>query len=99
MNPLHCNPRRMKIRQFPCSPLGPVSLDYLVYLSTISCGNKYLLSVNDHFSKLTQLYPVKNRIAPNASRCLIDFCFHLFRIPYKLLSDSDPSYRPKLFSC
>ena len=70
----------MGIRQLPSSRLDLVSIDNLVDMPTTARGNKHILRINDHFSKFSQLYPVKDRTVLNAIRPLTDF-FMKFVIP------------------
>ena len=43
-----------------------------------------------------RLYPIKDRQAETAAKCVADFCMD-FGIPWKLLSDQDPAYESRLF--
>ena len=52
--------------------------------------------VNDTFSKHVKLYPIKDRKAPTAAKCIIDYSLN-FGIPLKILSDRDPAYESELF--
>ena len=86
----------MGVRCWPSKPLDFVSIDSLVDLPPTTRGNRHILVVNDHFSKFIKLYPIKNRLAETAAKCLSDY-FLEYGIPGKLLSDQDPAYEPKLF--
>lgn len=46
--------------EIPRKPKKTVSLDLFGPLPQISEGNKYILVLCDHFSKLTKLYPIRN---------------------------------------
>ena len=90
------NPGRMGMRSFPTSPMELVSIDYLVELSVTGRGNRHILSINDHFSKFSQIYAVPDRTAITAAKCVFDF-FLRFGIPLKLYSDRDPAFEANLF--
>ena len=96
IKPQNKNPARMGIRQFPTRPMDLVSIDYMVDLPVTARGNRHLLAINDHFSKFMQLYPVRDRRANTAARCVLDF-FLKFGIALKLYSDCDPAFESKLF--
>ena len=90
----------MGLRCWPSKPLDFISIDFLADLpptAPTTRGNRHILVVNDHFSKLIKLYPIKNRLAETAAKCLRDY-FLEYGIPGKLLSDQDPAYESKLFS-
>ena len=90
------NPGRMGMRSFPTSPMELVSIDYLVELPVTRRGNRHILSINDHFSKFSQIYAVPDRTAITAAKCVFDF-FLRFGIPLKLYSDRDPAFEANLF--
>ncbi len=89
---------RMGLRKFPNVPLEVVSIDFLVDLPQTRRGNKHILVVNDQFSKYIQLYPIKDRTALTAARCMVDYLMK-FGLPYKLFSDQDPAFESELFQC
>ena len=74
------------MRSFPTSPMELVSTDYLVKLPVTRRRNHHILSINGHFSKLSQIYAVPDRIATTATKCVFDF-FLRFGIPLKLYSE------------
>ena len=87
---------KMCVREWPNKPLDFVSIDFLVDLPRTERGNNHILVINDHFSKYIRLYPIKDRRAETAAKCIADYCLD-FGIPWKLLSDRDPAYESKLF--
>ena len=93
---LNRNPGRMGIRSFPTSPMELVSIDFLVELPVTARGNRHILSINDQFSKFTLIYPVPDRTARTAGRCVFDY-FLRFGIALKLYSDRDPAFEANLF--
>eukprot|EP00795_Rhopilema_esculentum_P007318 gene7318-13030_t len=83
-------------RNFPCKPLDLISIDFLVNLPVSRQGNSIILVVNDVFSKYIQLYPLRDRTAESAAKCLIDYSMR-FGIPKAVFSDQDPAFESKIF--
>ena len=73
-----------------------VSIDFLVELPVTTRYNRHLMCINDHFTKLIQIYPVSNRTTKTAAKCVLDF-FLKFCISLKLYSDRDPEFEAELF--
>ena len=69
VKPLNRNPGRMGIRSFPSSPIELVSTDFLVELPITHRGSSRILSINDQFSKFTQLYAVPDLTAATSAKC------------------------------
>ena len=69
----HRNPGRMGIKEFPCTPMELVSIDFLVELPVTARDNRRIMCMNDHFTKFIQIYPVSNRPAKTAAKCVFDF--------------------------
>ena len=90
------NPGRMGIREFPCAPMELVSIDFLVELPVTARNNRHIMCINDHFTKFIQIYPVSDRTAKTAAKCVFDF-FLKFGISFKLYSDRDPAFEAELF--
>ena len=85
------------VREIRSKPFDIVSIDFLTDLPITPQGNVHILVVIDWFSKYLQLYPVPNRTAETAARCIRDYSLR-FGIPLRMLSDQDPSFESKLFS-
>ena len=51
--------------------LDLISIDYLVELPVTARKNIHMLVINDHFSKFIQVYPVKDRTASSAAKCVL----------------------------
>ena len=82
------NPGRMGIREFPCAPMELVSIDFLVELPVTARNNRHIMCINDHFMKFIQIYPVSDRTAKTAAKCVFDF-FLKFDISLKLYSERE----------
>ena len=72
VKPLNQNPGRMGIRSFLSSPMKLVLIDFLVDLPITHRGNRNILSINDQFSKFTQLCAVPDRTAVTSTKCVFD---------------------------
>ena len=96
VKPQHRNPGRMGVREFPCAPMELVSIDFLVELPVTTRNNRHIMCINDHFTKFIQIYPVSDRTAKTAAKCVFDF-FLKFGISLRLYSDRDPAFEAELF--
>ena len=96
MKPVNGNPGRMGITLFPSSPMELVWIDFLADLPITHRGNRHKLSINDQFSKFTQLYAVPDRTAATSAKCVFDY-FLKFAIAKKLYSDRNPAFESELF--
>ena len=96
MKPLNQNPGRMGIRSFLSSPMKLVLIDFLVDLPITHRGNLNILSINDQFSKFTQLSAVPDRTAVTSTKWVFDSLLK-FGITEKLYSDRDPAFESELF--
>ena len=83
------------MREFPCAPMESVSIDLLVELSVTARNNRHIMCINDHFTKFIQIYPVSDRTAKTAAKCVFDF-FLKFRISLTLYSGRDPAFEAEL---
>ena len=73
-----------------------VSIHVLVDLPITHRGNRHVLSINDQFSKFTQLYAVPGRTVATSAKCVFDY-FLKFSIAKKLYSDRNPAFESELF--
>ena len=96
VKPQHRNPGRMGIREFPRAPMELVSIDFLVELPVTARNNRHIMCINEHCTKFIQIYPVSDRTAKTAAKCVFDF-FLKFGISFKLYSDRDPAFEAELF--
>ena len=94
----------MRQREWPKSRLDLISIDYLVELPVTARKNIHTLVINDHLSKFIQVYPVKDRTASSAAKCVLDYCLK-YGIPWRLsleiwnslVSNRDPAFESELF--
>ena len=73
VKPLNQNSERIGILSFPSSLMELVSIYFLVDLPITHGGNRYILSINDQFSKFTQLYAVPDCTAAISAKCVFDY--------------------------
>jgi transposase InsO family protein len=59
-------------------------------------GNRYILTVLDHFSKWTEAFPIRNHEAVTVAKILADQVFARFGIPLQLLSDRGQEFESSL---
>ena len=79
------------------APCDVVATDYIGPLPVTPRGNKYILVLNDHFSKYVEVIPVPDQTAETcASRVLNDFIAR-WGCPLSLLSDQGRNYESRVF--
>ena len=59
---------------------------------------RYILTVEDGFTKLVNCYPIPNKSAPTVCRALIEKHFSVFGIPAKVKSDNGREFVNQIFS-
>ena len=65
-----------------------VSIDFLVELPVTTGNNRRIMCINDYFKKFIQIYPISDRTAKTAAKCVFDF-FLKFGISLKLYSERE----------
>lgn len=81
----------------PSQPMELVSLDILGPLPMSIQGNKYVLTVIDHFTKFSTLYALKDITAQTIANKLIKFII-IFGIPNSILTDLGTNFQSNLFN-
>ena len=66
--PQHGNPRRMRVREFPCAPMELVSINFLVELEVTARNNRQILCVSDHSYKIYSDIPSFGSYCENGSQ-------------------------------
>ena len=61
-------------------------------------GNKYMLTVIDHFTKWAEAFPIANHEATTVSRVMVEQVFSRFGVPLQILSDRGSEFESNLFS-
>jgi len=90
-----------KYYDIPRKPKKIVSLDLCGSLPQIANGNKYILVLSDHFSKLTKLYPITNQKVDTICEILRTKYLPEIGVPKLILTDKGGQFgceRWRLFS-
>ncbi|KMQ90526.1 reverse ribonuclease integrase [Lasius niger] len=80
--------RGMEYYDLPCRPGETVSIDLFGPLPQTPRGNKYVLVTMDQFSKLTNLFPIKNQKLETIMDTLQLEYFSRIGIPSEILTDN-----------
>ena len=78
-------------------PFEILSIDVTGPHPKSSCGNIYILTAMDQFSKFAFAFPMKNQEAATIARILIDQVFVYFGTPLQILSDQGTNFESRLF--
>ena len=62
-----------------------------------SKGNKYILTIIDHFTKWVELFPIRNQEAATVAQILVDRVFCAHGLPVQILTDQGPNFESELF--
>ena len=77
-------------------PWERVAIDITGPHPVSKAGNRFILTVLDHFSKWTEAFPLRNHEAVTVARVLADQVFARFGIPRQLLSDRGAEFEGSL---
>ena len=90
--------RAIFVRLFPATiPLEFVSIDILDELIRTRRGNKFLLVINDRFSKLLRTIPLRLITAMEIARAFTHHWVFVYGSPLTLFSDNGLQFAAKLF--
>jgi hypothetical protein len=78
-------------------PWERVSIDITGPHPTSSRGNRFILTLVDHFSKWAEAIAISNHTATTVSRALMMNVFTRFGAPRQILSDRGPEFESELF--
>ena len=92
-------PRQAKL-QSPLvgEPWERVSIDITGPHPCSSRGNKYILTLVDHFSRWAEAVPLYNHTSAVVAKALVNNVFSRFGAPMQILSDQGPEFESELFS-
>lgn len=79
-------------------PLELVAIDIFGPLLTTQRGNKFVLVINELFSKLVQTVPLKRITALTVASAFVMQWVLAYGLPVKLLSDNGRQFTSKLFN-
>ena len=71
-------------------------IDFLGSLTETSLGNKYILTIVDHFTKYAIAFPIQRQDAATVTQCLTQV-FSEFSVPESILSDKAKCFTSKEF--
>ena len=85
------------MRQFNVGdPLERVAVDVLG-LSTSTKGNKYILIVGGHFTKLMNAYPMENQRAEAVAEVFVQAFVDRYEVPLQLHSDQGRNFEANVY--
>ena len=76
-------------------PWERVAMDITGPHPVSKAGNRFILTVLDHFSKWTEAFAIRNHEATTVAKILADQVFARFGIPLQLLSDRGPELKAR----
>jgi hypothetical protein len=79
-------------------PFELVAMDIIGPLPVTERGNKYVLSVIDHFSRYLELIPLENQTASMVAEAFVRRWVVRFGVPEKLLTDQGSNFMSELFA-
>ena len=79
------------------APMDRVATDITGPFPVSEKGFKYILVIQDHFSKLVEAYPIKDQSAGTVAHVLVFEFFSRFGLPIELHSDQGSNFSSELF--
>jgi len=79
------------------APLERVAIDITGPHPVSSKGNKFIITVLDHFTKFGFAFPVRNHEAPTVAKYLVERVFLTYGVPLQLLSDRGAEFEGNIF--
>ena len=91
--------RRGLLQQYPVgSPMQRVALDILGPLPETNQGNKYVLVVEDYFTKWVEAYAIPDEKAETVAQTFVSEFVSRFGVPVKLHSDKGRNFESRTFA-
>lgn len=78
-------------------PMECLGIDITGPHPTSSKGNKYIMTVIDHFTRWAEGYPIRNQEAHTVTKNLVDHWISRFGCPRQILTDQGPCFEAALF--
>jgi len=79
------------------APLDRISIDVVGPLPRTVQNNRYFLTVTDHFTKWTEVYPVPDQTAETCAHKILDEFVSRFGCPASIHSDQGTSFESAIF--
>jgi len=100
-----CAQNRLSLRRhtspltlFPATePLTDLSVDIFGPILATKAGNRFILVINDRFSKLTKCVALRRITAISVASAIIDAWVACYGPPDRILSDQGPQFMPNFF--
>lgn len=86
----------MQITDTPTGPWQKISMDFVRKLPITSEGNKFIMTIQDNFSKFAILAPLKSQNAESTADALINNAILKFGCPEYCFSDRGTNFTSKL---
>ena len=80
------------------APLERIGIDVTGPFPKSSRGNKFMVTLVDHYTKWAEAYPVPNHEAPTVARVLVEQFIVRFGVPVEILSDQGSEFCSHLFT-
>ena len=78
--------------------LDRLSTDILGPLLCTPRGNKYILTITDHFSRWVEIFPIPDQTAETVARVILNEVIARFGCPITIHSDQGSNYESRLFA-
>ena len=78
-------------------PFERVAMDIISPLPRTERGNRYILTVVDHFTKHVEVYPLDNKEAFSVARVFLNELVSRFGVPYLIHTDQGTNFESNLF--
>jgi hypothetical protein len=76
--------------------LQRIALDIAGPMETTPRGNRFVLVIQDYFTKWVEIYPIPNHKAETVAKCVVSYICH-YGCPERMHSDRGPELRSALF--
>jgi transposase InsO family protein len=77
-------------------PFERIAMDLTGPFTTTTTGNRYILGIIDHFSKICMLIPIRNAEAKTICKAFYAHWVSLFGAPIEIISDNGSSFKNNL---
>ncbi|KAL5010990.1 hypothetical protein ScPMuIL_013295, partial [Solemya velum] len=82
----------------PGYPFSRIAMDILGPLPMTESGNKYILVVQDYFTKFVETFALPNQEAKTVARKVVDEVFSRYGVPETIHTDQGSNFESQLFS-
>jgi len=101
----HCQKNKLKrrsrapmiITDIPDRPFEKCALDIVGSLTVTLTGNKYVLTFQDYFTKLSKTMPIENQEAGTVAKAFVTKIILEYGVPDKILTDQGTNFMSEVF--